>query len=424
MDELLRKLERAARSRPDDLAAGREYALALQQAGDFTGAWSVWCRLARARDAQAWAALEDLPSSLRSDPRAVAKRTLKAVVRSSAVSHDSLVLPGHGVLDQGSLSTRWSLGNASVMASGPRVCVAGPEVVTVHDARTGAELGRCALPAGESPHVERCFAAADRAVVHWRDLRPRGGMRLVTIDLGDSPSRVVSDREVDELFTAETAAAGVVFHDDQRDEGARCVTACDLDSGEELWTAEGGLACADARGAAMSANDDEEAKGWSLKEVDTVTGDVRWTLAELPDAPTFLGPGHLVRACTKDPWHGRGPDDALLRILAIERSTGAVAWRLEDRIGWHVVLCTRLTVDTAYVAFGLVDKGAGAPVVRDPRVLALDLGSGEAVFSRRLAVPDDWPNSRSRRKIHLVPLSGALLVVAIADEEVRVERWE
>lgn len=431
VDERLRRLQRVAEARPDDLEAGRAYALALEQAGDRVAAWSAWCRLGREGDPEAWGHIDRRPTSLRAEPTTIATRTLASPDRRPAycwvaADRGALVLLGHGALDPVDLSTRWPIAaspGARPIVSGPRVCLAAPAAATVHDLHTGALLGRCPMPAGESPMIEDAMASGDRAFVRWRDFRSRGETRLLTIDLDDRPGAVVADVAVDGGLMPDLAAGGRLLHDDQRDEESRGVTACHVGSGQEVWTAAGRLIAADACGVLMTEwTYDDDATTGPLSELDAATGEVRWSIDDIDHGRTLFTATHVVCTSSKDPYHGRGPEDDVFCALGVDRRTGRVAWELEERIGWHVVLGAAASADAAYIALGSVERGAGPPIVRDPRLMALDLASGSRLFEQRLAVPDDWSTSRSRG-LELVVVPAALIVLSTSGRETRVERW-
>ncbi len=411
MDELLRRLGRGAR--PDDLAAGHAHVRALERAGDATGAWLTRCRLARESAPGAWEALEPGPgAALRAAPRVTAELLLRERVELAPTGSSLVALRGYGVLDGQDLAPRWRLTpRASVACSGPRSIEATSSAVRVRDLRDGTLLGEGPLPPGETPTIQSLLAAGDRALVAWRDFRPGGEWRLLVVDLGVRPGRVLVDRPMDSLWCPDTVVGGLVLFDDQR--AARSVTACDL-AGAERWSVEGALLAADGRGAVLDLDDrrEEGPPGKAVREVDLETGGVRWTAPELGPGATLLGREVVLRL---------GPPRASHGVLAVglRRSDGAVAWERPLTELRAVLLGQHVADGVGYVAMG---EPRDAPSAR-PRLLALDLATGALLFEREVATPPGWEAERWHRRVQLQPVGDALVVVASTHLDARLERW-
>jgi hypothetical protein len=437
VDDRLRRIERDARARPDDLSAGRTLAQELARAGERVSTWREWCRLARQGELEAWDALERRPVALRARPSSVARRMLRPAAQplvTDAFGRDTIAFAGEtlSVVDPVTLATRWSAqveGLGLAVACGPRVARIAPEAgdaLIIHDALTGAELGRTRLGRNECV-VERLESTADRIVVWARDHGVRGPGRVLTFDAGEKPAAGVASLRVREQTTPIAAMHGHLVCAEQAKDGLH-VSARPVDGGPPRWSLPGSLLAADARGALLvswpeGGRYDPEPS--VLTEVDLATGARRWRREGEPvrAGAVRLAPGVVVQASRLD-GNPMRPEDEVLQVRALDRTNGEVLWRYHST-GHHALLDVALTEGVAYVAVAGVAVGAsGRLEVTDARLLGLDLASGQVLFAHALNVPMWWAPDGNRSKLSLVPVERGALVVASDKQTTTIERFE
>ncbi len=246
-DAALRALEREARARPSDLVAGWTYAVGLERAGERRALWLELCRLARAGDARAVAAVDGwLPGLGGTTPRAPELRAPRvarvALIADEALESQAvwwsrgsptgalLVLAGSTLLaldplGEGVLWRRERVAWCSPWADDALV-VSEDRTAVVRSASTGqADLG-AGLVAHGPVHAVGARSWGDRLVLHQDE-------RLQLFDVGAAFGQLLWRRPV--------ATDGAQVHADLvlgwANEGPEFdLVALDLTTGERRWT--------------------------------------------------------------------------------------------------------------------------------------------------------------------------------------------
>jgi hypothetical protein len=168
---------------------------------------------------------------------------------------------------------------------------------------------------------------------------------------------------------------------------------------ERLWVSDVDAHClgADDRGALLRSEKDE------LFEVDMVTGARRWAIHDRRVAPNKVrwSPRFLVAAI----FPGINEQEAG-GVYAIDRATGIERWR------WSCV----------WSPLALHVEGETVWVMHERKLTALDLETGEPMFTHALAVRHQKHDSVDR--IEIVPLEGAVVVWSRSDDATLFERLE
>ncbi len=444
-DTELRRLERSVVAAPDDPAIRWQLVHALERTGARTRRVLELMSLARAGDRSA---LEQVSSRIvrahRTAPLARrsgirrAERVRQVVFSESLVdacwSDELVVLTGSQEIvafDLGSMREAWRVAagrSAKPLLAGDVVCSETGRWRRLN-VGTGDEIATCAsqlaldklFDSGTGVHVGALLC-------DWRRGPGRG---VVGVDIQDDFGQVLWRHAPNTEWQSITAAAGRVFV--LRNRAIEAVAAQD---GGPLWTARGPEVPSVTRGSYSSEPHellaDERglvvvvSKGANLgmvqlglSEREATTGAVRWS-TDL--AAEILGAEFNGRSLDGDPCTSvRLAANAVIipivdeqntvSLLALDREGGKRRWiaplarkrevahdRYRDR--W----CLALGHDVAY--FGLQRA-------RDQlEVLALDLDTGSRRFSKGVRLDAPQPQSGHLLGHELVPLDGALAIVA------------
>lgn len=376
-DAALRALEREARARPADLAAGWAYAIGLERAGERRALWLELCRLARADDARAVAAVDGwLPGLGGTTPRAPSLRAPK-VARVALIEHEAF--EDHWI--QGA----WSAGDRNILVSAGAellffdveaevlrrrqrdvffVQAHGDDALVVtqdrtvfvrslasDDATAGAGL------AGEGL-VTSCASWGDRLVV------VRGDGQMQALDAGASLGRVLW-REPVQLEGVHGLSDSLVFGDEEVE-----VVVRDLATGRERWRLELRPAAeqlcwweADAHGLLVHEWTTAGARTLATR----VDGEVAWSV----DQERAL----RCHALTPDLFVVAEGGD---RLVGRARLDGRALWSFGPVGVDERRVVARRADATLYVA--AVERGA-------VRLVALDLATGRAGCEGRARLP-------------------------------------
>lgn len=396
-DEALRALARAARAREGDLEAGWAYARALERAGDRRGLFLELCRLARAGDPRADAALQGGVAGPGGGPaapivdlalaRAQVVRVVEAPTLTGAV--ELLAARGERVLARaGDAVVVVDLTAGEVRGGFPcggLVALRGDDVLhTSRDRRAlvlrdlqGEVLARVDLP-WPAGHLA---VGRDRALVGG--VAERGGA-LLALDVGADVGRVLWATRPEHRASRLLVAGG---------RGLRVTTgwrleAYDLEAGavvdlgrlfrthERRWLRDVDLR-ADPDGGALvyrasyREEDDDfgpEESEVILGEVDLATGDARWRVVGHWATAGLWGAGDLVVVAARE--------GAAHALVGVERPSGRLRFESAATrahavaVAADVVVAAGVTPDGRRVALTRLDARGGRVLARHE----LDLG--------------------------------------------------
>jgi hypothetical protein len=409
-DEDLRSLERTAREKPRDAAAGWAYATALERAGRRTEMFSELSRLGRLGDDAAALRLERWAPEARTGGSAggrASSRRGPSAVRGAwraewAISHHreppvQVVAASDeiGVLIGGletpavgfSFAEGARLWDSTVPARlgrrlGDDLVVATKTHLALIDARTGQVLGETAFPS------ESLACSGDRILAASRE-------ELVCFEGGGSFGRMAWRRRLEGRYRWWTVSANATHAFLQRHgEG-------NADGDIDAFTLEDGSSGSlDASGRDFGASPRGvvSCTRSSAQEKDAEGGQL-WKVPGHFWVHT-VGRGTVILSA--DLGHGT------IELVAVDRAQGALAWRSV----FGPVLAGMLSDDHVYVVF----PGPR----RRPYLAAHDRATGERLSGHECEV-DPWMSLNS---LHLAPLERALVVVAVAAGKAMIYRLE
>lgn len=373
MDAHLRTLERASRADPDDRRAARALAHRLDQAGDAPGAWRARCRLARAGDEEVWHALATTPAGALA-PGAPVERTFEADVRVRADAR-TVLLAGQALqaLDPTTLEPRWSVPGEQDLATlvGPYVvhAPAGEKGLVFRDAASGEEVARTLL----ATRARAAHATRDRLIVRCEHSL---GTSALLIDTGDEPGMPLAMRPDLPPFGGTAAAARGLRVVREHAGIADMFEARDVDSDDVAWRTRHALLRASDRGIAVMTRDLPR----QVIELDARGGAPRWS-ATLPwqqGGTSALFTDELVVVSVQvPPW---AAEPRAFGVAAFERDGGGLRWTGDQEDQRRTFVAEAIAADVVYYVRS-PDEGASTG---DLRVVALDLRSGEPLWSQAL----------------------------------------
>ncbi len=439
IDAELRGLERRARERPDDRAAGWALAHGLERAGERRRQFLELCRLARLGDGEAHAAtIGRTPWPTLRGPGGT-KRSHRCGVRRvgrvgdvvlprrwdiTAAASDEVVLisgpEGVVALDVVTLEERWRIDGRRALVKG----LSGEEVLTAEDGRVRLRgLRDGAILAESETSAPRSLAIdGDLALGHGA-LGDDGGPAT-----GSQGIRVVSLREpfgaeVRRFDVGVASATGLVVAGQVYVRDGRSVEAWDPRTGELHWRSAlrarsawtrreaGTLLAADRRGVvvAFDASDGpveiDSLAPETLRELDAATGETRWSLeGRLRQYESDLALGVDLCVLTLD--RRGGPT----QIVAIDRSDGTTRWERPLAESDHGASgIARGTLQDLVLADGLAYLAVFWQQVGRVDLHAFDLATGERVLEHGVHLDAEF-HLFECRQLRVIPLAGAALV--------------
>lgn len=433
-DAHLRALEQATRTAPSDLEAARAYTRALERAGRPRQALAETCRRVRLGDAGAVDEVEratrpERQPGLLAAPREVttAQFAVGLAERTVAVG-DLLLLDLHHTSAElvaigPDLRSRWSATHHVDRPEG-RPVACGPDVVhlehtalVVRSGEDGREISR--------EELTNVVVMTEEAVSVWGDLVLIAGRMIPPLPADDPPLEEVPEPESQGAVRAFRLEEGrlaplwsrpghspVLAGPSRVAIGIPHSIWLDLSGGIELaWSSDGSTARAFPRVDASQACDldpsglilarPEGTRESLLEELALESGESRWACHV---------PGERLRLVGLTPEHalariGRFGDGAL---VAIERASGAIAWRRTWR---HAD-----SVAAAAPAEGVVYLGRRLERGRI-EVEALDIEAGNTVWTAQALALEREPENPA---VRLLPWRGGLAVVVGVEDALHV----
>lgn len=365
-DVALRALEREARARPHDLAAGWAYAVGLERTGERRALWLELCRLARAGEPRAVAAVDGwLPGLGGTSPGVVGLRAPKvarvALIEDEAFERDvvglarsspggaALVLVGDELLavDPAREEVRWrQQGVAALEAYGDDALVVARDrsalvrSAEVEDVSVGAGLVGPGTVIVASGWADRLLVRQAKGRLGAFEVGAPFGRVLWQVDEHASPRvvgrqvllcddrlEVLSCRDLSDGHVRWRRALGdaddlhrwwdadmdgAVVHEWSAGRGAR-TTSLDLANGREVWSVSSSRAarCQALRSDVVVVEEDDRLVAWSRAD-----GRLSWS------APLQVGEPYA--AAERDGLlHVAYVHDGVLHLLTIETRSGA-----------------------------------------------------------------------------------------------------
>lgn len=370
MDDRLRKVERGARADAQDLAAGRALVRARERASDRLGAWRARCRLARAGDEDAWRELSArAPGPRRLGPPFV--RALGEVRRVYQANEDGLLAGGDRegsaaspvlLLDPITLEPRWSTptGGQPAALLGPLAIYAQGQELVACDALTGAVQGRAALP---GPLFQVRGRSADGALVVDLGTSHRA-TTTVALDMADTCPRAGEPWRERRAYTMGLVRGARLVVGSRGRPPTESTLARTLTTNRVRWRAPGRPLALDASHVLMEVSPDLAVERVAL--VAGASGEVAWEArVDLLGPSAALTDDAVVLASNT---HRFLPPSELLEVVALDRRTGDVRWRLREEVGPHVVADVAAARDVVIVAHGPLVAGERSPFTPLQRV--------------------------------------------------------
>jgi hypothetical protein len=412
-DEELRALERAARSRPGDVAAGWAYARALANAGRARERMFELARLARLGEDAAQAELERRASTIEPMRTAGRVRTFELpYVRSGVgvgVTERSLVFIIDDeivAIDPKTFERKWAVSRhdsieRTVWMRGEDVLRDIDDELVLHDGENGEVIGRARLP-----RPPRCLIAlGDRAAAVVRS--EEGGESVLGIEVGERFGSILWRRDVATTATplAFTFAGEIVVEHGHAletwgaDDGA-LRAALFLPLADERFVARG-----DGRGVALttSARDHPD----QIEYQDLPAPQHRWVLGNEAIDDHALAQDAVVFVESR----------SAARLVALDRTNGSVRWRVP--IPWADVgdrLMITAARDSVYVLVTAMERD-GASV----GVVGFDLANGDQTLEIE---PDLHLGTRDIFSIEVNTLDRAVLSVVNVRTKLIIVRFE